>query len=464
MRFDFSCAPEVREIRERIDHPIVDGDGHLIEVIPLVIDFIREEAGPRVADGFERLVASRDPRERNVGGARVFWSLPEENTLDRMTATLPQLLYRRLDEIGLDFALLYPSLGLPLFSLPDAEVRQAAARACNRYYAEVFSGYRDRLEPVAVIPLFSPQEALDELEHAVVERGLKAIVMGGVVPRPAGEGGREAAWLDTIGFGSAHDYDPVWARCVELGVVPAFHGVGYGWGTRSSSENYVYNHLGNFAAGQEAACRALFMGGVPRRFPELRFSFLEGGVTWAAQLYADILGHFEKRNRDTVGAFDPCRFDLDLCNELLDAFATGPIARCRDRYQADAAHAKQLVDPDFDDFALSGVKRPEDIVDVFTRQFYFGCEADDPMNAIGFDERILPHGVRMNAVFASDIGHWDVPVMRDVLPEAWELVEKGHIDEAAFRDFTCGNVVRMLTSMNPDFFEGTPLSDLPRSL
>ena len=147
MRFDFSPGPEVRRIRERIDHPIVDADGHLIEVIPLVIDFIREEAGPDVADAFQAMVASRDPRERSVGGARVFWALPEENTLDRMTATLPELLYRRLDEIGLDFALLYPSLGLPLLCLPAAEVRQAAARACNRYYAEVFSGYRDRLEP-----------------------------------------------------------------------------------------------------------------------------------------------------------------------------------------------------------------------------------------------------------------------------------------------------------------------------
>ena len=462
MAFSFTPSDEVRKIRERIDHPIIDADGHLIEVIPLLIDFIREEAGPGIADRFQALVAQRDPRARNVGGSRVFWALPEENTLDRMTATLPELLYRRLDEFGVDFALLYPSMALPLMCLPDAEVRQAAVRACNRYYAEVFSGYRDRLEPVAVIPLFTPEEALAELDYAIGERGLKAIVANAVIPRLPGEGGRDKEWLDTVGFGSPYDYDPVWARCVELGVVPAFHGVGYGWGTRSSPDNYVYNHLGNFAAGQEAACRSLFMGGVPRRFPELRFAFLEGGVTWSAQLYADILGHFEKRNRDVVGSFDPCRFDLELCHELLDEFASGPIAHCRERYEKDAAHAKTLVEANFDDFSRSLITSPEDIVDVFTRQFYFGCEADDPMNAIGFDERLLPHGARMNAVFASDIGHWDVPEMRDVLPEAFELVEKGHIDAAAFRDFTCDNVIRMLTSMNSDFFEGTSVSEVAR--
>jgi hypothetical protein len=438
MAIAFTPSALVRKIRERVDHPIIDADGHLIEMIPLLIDFIREGAGPRIADRFQALVAQRDPRQRRVGGARVFWALPEENTLDRMTATLPELLYRRLDEFGVDFALLYPSMALPLMCLPDAEVRQAAVRACNRYYAEVFGGYRDRLEPVAVVPLFTPEEALAELDYAIGERGLKAIVANAVIPRLPGEGGRGGEWLDTIGFGSPHDYDPVWARCVELGVVPAFHGVGYGWGTRSSPDNYVYNHLGNFAAG-------------------------EGGVTWGAQLYADVLGHFEKRNREAVGAFDPCRFDLDLCRDLLDAFATGPLTEVRERYEADAAHAKTLVDRDFDDFSLSLIKSREDIVDVFTRQFYFGCEADDPMNAIGFDERILPHGARMNAVFASDIGHWDVPDMRSVLPEAWELVEKGHIDQAAFRDFTCGNAVRMLTSMNPDFFEGTSIGEVARA-
>jgi hypothetical protein len=46
-----------------------------------------------------------------------------------------------------------------------------------------------------------------------------------------------------------------------------------------------------------------------------------------------------------------------------------------------------------------------------------------------------------------------------VLPEAWELVEDGHLTEQNFAEFACGNVVRMLTSMNPGFFEGTAVAD-----
>ena len=84
------------------------------------------------------------------------------------------------------------------------------------------------------------------------------------------------------------------------------------------------------------------------------------------------------------------------------------------------------------------------------------------MNALAFDDALLPHGGRLNAMFASDIGHWDVPDVREVLPEAWELVEDGHLTEANFADFTCGNVVRMLTAMNPRFFEGTAVADAVR--
>jgi amidohydrolase family protein len=372
--------------------------------------------------------------------------------------TLPALTHRRAEELGLDFLLLYPSFGLTVLTIPDTEVRQAVARALNTYYAEQYREFRDRLAPVAVIPMFTPEEAIAELDHAVGTLGLRAVVMNGVIPRSVRADGTKVAWLDTLGHGSAYDYDPVWRRCVELGVAPAFHGIGYGWGSRVSATNYVHNHLGNFAAAQEAVCRSLVMGGAPRRFPELRFAFLEGGVTWGAQLYADLLGHFEKRNRDAVGQFDPHRFDLDQSARLLDEFATGRMHDLRDRYQQTAARLKAAPPHESlgtDDFAESGIENPEQIAEIFTRQFSFGCEADDPLNALAFNRALLPLGARLNAMFASDIGHWDVPDMRGVLSEAWELVEDGLLHHDEFRDFTFGNVARMLTAMNPEFFAGT---------
>jgi len=64
-------------------------------------------------------------------------------------------------------------------------------------------------------------------------------------------------------------------------------------------------------------------------------------------------------------------------------------------------------------------------------------------------------GARLRAMFSSDMGHWDVPDMTEVLGEAWELVEDGRIAEDDFRDFVFTNPVRFYTSVNPDFFVGT---------
>ena len=77
------------------------------------------------------------------------------------------------------------------------------------------------------------------------------------------------------------------------------------------------------------------------------------------------------------------------------------------------------------------------------------------MAALAFDRARNPYGARLPAIFASDIGHWDVPDFASVLCEAWELVEHGHLDAADFRAFTFGNPVALWAGTNPNFFAGT---------
>jgi hypothetical protein len=77
------------------------------------------------------------------------------------------------------------------------------------------------------------------------------------------------------------------------------------------------------------------------------------------------------------------------------------------------------------------------------------------MVAAALDERLNPFGVRLNAMLGSDIGHFDVPDMREVVPKAFEMVEQDLLDANGFRDFTFANAVRLHGGMNPDFFKGT---------
>ena len=90
MTFSFVPSDEVARIRARIDHPVIDADGHLLEFLPLVNDIVREVAGDRVADRYQQFMRrALAPDDAGFMPARVFWGLPEEHTLDRMTVTLP---------------------------------------------------------------------------------------------------------------------------------------------------------------------------------------------------------------------------------------------------------------------------------------------------------------------------------------------------------------------------------------
>jgi predicted TIM-barrel fold metal-dependent hydrolase len=460
-RSEFVASEKVRAIRESIDHPIIDADGHFLEFLPMVYEHLRDLAG----DGAVDHLLARNFVDGLPGylPARAYWTLPAKNTLDRMTAMLPHLLSQRLDEFGIDYAVLYPTRGLPIPGIVEDEVRRAACRAFNTYAAEAFRDYSQRMSPVALIPVFTPEEAIEELEYAV-GLGLSSIVMNGIVPRRREVRGETVTWIDTLGHGSPYDYDPLWQRCMDLGVSPSFHGIGYAWGTRASATNYVYNHLGNFASAQESVCRSLFMGGVPKRFPGLHFQFLEGGVAWAAQLFADIVGHYEKRNGDAVRKFNPAEVDRTLATELFDLHASDRFASRRELFVGELDKWAADREQDTDDFAESGVGGVEDIVEIFSRQFSFGCEADDPLNALAFDDKVLSDGVVLNALFASDIGHWDVPDMSEVLLEARELVDDDLIDDDQFRRFTFENVARALTMNKPDRFAGTVVEDAVASV
>ena len=51
--------------------------------------------------------------------------------------------------------------------------------------------------------------------------------------------------------------------------------------------------------------------------------------------------------------------------------------------------------------------------------------------------------------------HFYLPDFRVVIPEAFEMVEKGFVTEQDFREFTFTNAARLHTRNNPDFFKGT---------
>jgi predicted TIM-barrel fold metal-dependent hydrolase len=461
-------------IRRQLGHPVLDCDGHWIESAPVFTEYLRTVAGPAQTDAYRALMKQRGQLRwvKNSPADRLQKRIPHElgagnsGTVDLATAMLPALMYERMGELGIDFSIIYPSMGLGLLGVSDDELRANLVRAYNTMASDIYRPHGDRLAPVAIIPTHNPTEAIAEVEYAVRELGFKAIMLFGAFPRPmpvSSDGSFVSSfalasfkvpyYVDVIGLDD-DAYDPFWQKCIDLGVAVTSHAGATDWADRRSISNNMFNHIGHFAQANHAFAKGIFFGGVTRRFPRLNFAFLEGGVGYGMTLLWDILGHFEKFNLPSLMEhFNPERTDHTKLRELFSTYGTSAMQRKLDDIMA--GFPKDRLEP-LRFFERAGVESEDEIVELYTKNYYFGCEADDPATAWAFDAK---RGVPLKTVFSSDLSHPDVPVMTHVLPEAFELVDKGLLDEADFKRFVFSNGVGLHGGMNAEFFQGTAIEN-----
>lgn len=463
------------KIREKLGHPIIDSDAHTSEYDPVFLEYVAQVGGQSVADRYRANLRggashwyelTQEERDDRRVQRPPFWIVPTGNTMDRATAMLPGLMRARMDNFGIDFSVVYTSK-LHINRLADEEIRRAGSRALNMMHMDMFGEHSDRMTPAAVIPMHTPEEAIEELEFCVNELGFKSAMVAGIVRRPvpiiareAPEVARYALWIDPIALGSPHDYDPLWQKFTDLKLAVTSHTSGI-FGSRATTVNFTYNHIGHFASSNEAFCKAVFMGGVTRRFPDLKFGFLEGGANWATNLYNDLIEHWEKRN---VGALNvnlnPASTDRELLASLAGQYGGKWFKDHVDDIRENGDGMGSLESPDtLDEFAACEITCEKDVHDLFVPNFHFGCEADDRMNGTAFNTKANHFGARLKAVFSSDISHWDVQDMQSVVAEAYGLVERGILTEEDFDDLTFRNPISLHASQNPDFFKGTAVED-----
>jgi len=95
-------ATRSAEIRANLNHPLIDGDSHIIEFSPVLMDYIRDaggedavtdfranQRGGRTGPGWYQM--NWDERKDNRAIRAPWWALPTKNTFDRCTAMLPKL-------------------------------------------------------------------------------------------------------------------------------------------------------------------------------------------------------------------------------------------------------------------------------------------------------------------------------------------------------------------------------------
>lgn len=208
-----------------------------------------------------------------------------------------------MDAMGVSQAVVYPTLFLEYLPLvTDDEAAAVLARAYNDWVWDMASASGGRLHPVAVLPLQSPDLAIEELDRAAA-KGFKgallrpafyklaepdsfnamAALMGGA----AGTGGEVPVFIED------KPYRPVWERAAQLGVVAGVHpslnltgpdAVSSGGFTERVSERLGVGHTvaEPIAYMQDAdlfVTAALFHG-LFEDLPELKVAITHAGTTW----------------------------------------------------------------------------------------------------------------------------------------------------------------------------------------
>jgi hypothetical protein len=470
---EYDQETDARRLRTSLGHPIIDSDGHILESLPLLMTYLEKLFGSQAINAFHEENKAHPVRtmgNRERGEPRSSWWASTNNTLDQASCTAPGLFADRMGEFGIDFAIQYPSFGLRLMTTFDVTVRRQLARAQNTMIADLYRPFADRMTPVASIPMHTPEEAVEELQHVVGELGLKVVTMPPVLARPLPsnpDAFPAARMLDRYGIDSEYDYSPVWQTCVDLGVAVTFHG-GQGFlympDGQESYTNFAANHILAHANLQLQVAKSLLFAGIPRRHPTLRFAFLEGGVGWACDLLHHFEEHWEKRNPEGLKKLDPRLMNNQLYDSLLEKYGMPVPQRTADglawRTGELSVAASGVVVPDDaewirDEFADALIDDKYELKEMFENQLFFGCESDDLSVYRATNSKGNAMHARLRPLFSSDAGHFDLWDIRTAVPTSHKMVEEGLLDDNDYRQFVFDNPVRLFGSMNPNFYKGT---------
>ncbi|MEX2650178.1 MAG: amidohydrolase family protein [Alphaproteobacteria bacterium] len=184
---------------------------------------------------------------------------------------------RRLEDQARDGVIaevIYPNTSLFLYNSRDTEYQQAVARAYNDWAIELFGGHRDRLAPVAIVPVEDVKAAVAEVERAA-RLGYRAVKIPITnVRRPY----------------NRPDYEPLWAAIEATGVVLSLHAFSNAedtypedWGEEVGRGGALAHMALSMADGQNPVA-LLISSGVLQRHPKLRFVVVECGAGWLAWL------------------------------------------------------------------------------------------------------------------------------------------------------------------------------------
>ncbi len=234
---------------------IIDGDGHIFEDFEAILKFM-----PPIYDDL-----------RNIRRRGVFppldhmHSQPSINPPGSFQDPGPEGWMDFLQDVGIDTAVLYPTVGLSYGRIIDLDWSIAVTKAYNNWLYETYLKDNPRFKGMGLIPMQEPEAAVVELRRVVQDLGM----CGAMLPST----GLKAH------LGSK-EYWPIYAEADRLGCCLAVHGGSHSGLGFDDLNVFAATHAMGHPFGITISFAGMLFNGIFDRFPNVRLAFLEGGVGW----------------------------------------------------------------------------------------------------------------------------------------------------------------------------------------
>jgi len=193
-----------------------------------------------------------------------------------------------MDQDGVGGDVLYTTLGFRMFWIKDAGFQRACFQVYNDWLAEFCSYSPKRLKGLALISLYDPKQAAQDLAECA-KKGLTGALVWASPPKEL------PFYLDI--------YDNFWAAAQELEMPLSLHQfAGIRWiDWDSSAENRTLSNATD-SHEVEATFATLILSGILERFPRLKVVSAELNCGWLAYFLHRIDTRFESRGARLHGS------------------------------------------------------------------------------------------------------------------------------------------------------------------
>lgn len=283
-----------REAEDRgfFDFPIVDADTHIADLADT-----RKLAGymrnPNIARAFQkyeqtdlnRLFMNWNVGDRPIGGRskayNVWDDLPDEipEGMPRTAASTVQF----MDRTGIDYVISFPTVMLTLGASPQLEMQAELSWAFNNWLVNDIVSWDPRILAMPYLPVTDPEASLQVVRRFARERNVVGwmVTTARYEPLHGNQYARLWSEIDEIGKPVAFHSGPNWKErpFQVFGRFFPAHGLGFSF--------YAMVHLAN-----------VVLSGMPERFPNIRWIFIEAGQSWVPFMMARLDQQYRMRSSE----------------------------------------------------------------------------------------------------------------------------------------------------------------------